>query len=976
MDSCKRTSASEHVSRYLIGIDLGTTNSVVAYIDTHGAELAESPGIQVFEVPQLVGPGEVRRLPCLPSFLYFPTEAEIASGTLALPWEERPTSIAGVMAREQGALQPGRQASSAKSWLCQSDVDRTSDILPVEAEPSATKISPIDASARYLIHLRDAWNWAMAAHEAGNEEHRFENQQIVLTVPASFDEEARELTVEAAHRAGLKNLILLEEPLAAFYAWIAQHQPTMHEQVRDGDLILVCDIGGGTSDFSLVRVRSRGHAVEFERTAIGNHLLLGGENLDVALARRVEQKLQAKLSLRQRRALQMACSAAKERLLTVPGVDRLPINLLGGGRAVVGQTVSSELTRDEVVELLNAGFLPLSALREVPAGARSSGLRELGLRYENDPAISRHLATFLSQAAQAMGHDAPSLASGNGWDVAIPDAVLFNGGFCVPEIARERIAEVLSLLAGKQDQHWRPKILANTSMSSAVALGAAYYARVRRGTGLSVKAGSAHSYYIGMRSDDGGKAVCVLPAGTDEGTTLSLSGREFAVLANRPVSFDLYSSTVRHDAHGDLADLNLGQMHRHAPLVTLLRYGKKLQELELAVRLAVSFTEVGTLELWCESLQTPHRWRLQFELRGHNNQPQSAEMEPTQGTKEERSPSSQVPEMALQSAVQLIEVTFTKLSDGAAGDPTLLVSELEGVIGLRKESWPMSVARRLADALLDVADGRSLGARHEVHWLNLLGYCLRPGFGDPRDSHRLAQTRKIYQAGLKFPTNLQSQADWLVLWRRIAGGLSAAHQHELRNYLAGLGIGRKKTGPRLNPQLQRDGWRLLASLEHLSGATRAALGNELLRKVKKEPADGSWLWSLGRLGARIPLYSSLTCVVPVETAVEWITTLLELPRPTHETASAILQLARLTGDRTRDVSGEVRELAIARLREADLAVEAIVQPMRALASPNRDDVTRTFGEPLPKGLHLESTASCLSPVSALGTEARKPDEPA
>ena len=968
----KRTPArSEPGSRYLIGIDLGTTNSVVAYIDTQ-EEAEESSGIHVFEVPQLVGAGEVRPLPYLPSFLYFPTETEITSGTLALPWEERPTSIAGVMAREQGALQPGRQVSSAKSWLCQSDVDRTADILPVEAEPSATKISPVDASARYLMHLRDAWNWVMAAHEAGNDEQHFEKQQIVLTVPASFDEEARELTVEAAHRAGLQNFTLLEEPLAAFYSWIAQHQPTLHEQVRDGDLILVCDIGGGTSDFSLIRARARGEAVEFERRAIGNHLLLGGENLDVALALRVEQKLQAKLSLRQRRALQMACSAAKERLLSEPNFDRLPINILGSGRSVVGQMVTGELTRDEVVELLNDGFLPLSPLRELPTRTRSSGLREIGLHYEADPAISRHLATFLRQAALAMEHGVAAHSSKDDLDVAIPDAVLFNGGFCVPEMARERIVEVLSLLAGKQDQQWRTKIMSNTSMSSAVALGAAYYGRVRRGTGLSVEAGSARSYYIGMRSDDGGKAVCVLPAGTNEGKNPVTAGREFAVLANRPV-IQPYSSTVRHDAHGNLVDLDPGQMHRHAPLVTLLRYGKKLQELNLAVRLAVSFTEVGTLELWCESLNTPHRWRLQFELRGHSDRSESAATEPIQGAKSERSLASQVPEAALQSATQLIQATFSKVSDGEAGNPALLVSELEGVVGLRKESWPVSLARSLADTLLEVTEGRSLSPRHEVRWLNLLGYCLRPGFGDPQDSHRLGQARRIYQAGLKFPANLQSQVDWLVLWRRIAGGLSAAQQHELRNYLAALGIGRKKAGPRLNPQLERDGWRLLASLEHLSGATRAALGNKLLRKLKKEPADGSWLWSLGRFGARIPLYGSLTCVVPAEAAAEWITALLELPELTHETASAILQLARLTGDRTRDVSTEVRELAIAGLGEADLAVETIVQPIKALVSPNRDDVTRTFGEPLPKGQHLESTANCLSPVSALGTEARKPN---
>ena len=962
----------DRASRYLIGVDLGTTNSVVAYIDTHGPPIEGSSGIHVFEVPQLVGPGELRPLPHLPSFLYFLTEAEIASGTLVLPWEERPSSIAGVMAREQGALLPGRQVSSAKSWLCQGAVDRTADILPVEAEPSAPMISPVEASARYLMHLRNAWNHAMAADEASNPEQLFEKQEIVLTVPASFDEEARELTVEAARRAGLENLTLLEEPLATFYAWIAEHQHAIRDQVQDGDLVLICDIGGGTSDFSLVRARSRGDEIEFERTAIGDHLLLGGENLDLALAHRVEQKLHAKLSFRQRRGLQIACSAAKERLLTEPRIDRLPINILGSGRAVVGQMLTSELTRDEVIELLTNGFLPLTAPDELPLRGRPSGLREIGLPYEGDPAITKHLAAFLRQAALAMRPGASALSpTGDHPEMAIPDAVLFNGGFCVPEIARERITEAISRWFGQKDHDWRPKVLRNDSMSSAVAAGAAYYGRVRRGTGLRVKAGSARSYYIGMRSESGGKAVCVLPAGTDEGTTLPLAGREFSVLANRPVSFNLYSSTVRHDAHGDLADLDLGDMHRHAPLVTLLRYGKKLQELELAVRLAVSFTEVGTLELWCESVNSPHRWRLQFELRGKVDSPQIGDSEPARTATTTLSSSSHVPEQALQSATQLLQTAFAKAPDGAATDPAPLVSELESAIELRKESWPIAILRVLADALFEVADGRTLGPRHEARWLNLVGYCLRPGFGDAQDSRRINQARKIYQAGLTFPENLQSQVDWLVLWRRIAPGLSAAHQHELRNYLGGLGIGRKKPSARLNSQLEREGWRLLASLEHLSGATRAALGSELLRKLKKEPADGSWLWSLGRFGARIPLYGSLNCVIPAATAADWITALLDLRELTHETASAILQLGRRTDDRARDVSDEVREFAIARLVKAGLADEMMVQRLKNFVGPDRDDVAHTYGEPLPKGLHLESTANCLSPVSALGAEPGK-----
>ena len=459
-------------------------------------------------------------------------------------------------------------------------------------------VSPVEASARYLMHLRNAWNHAMTAEVAPNPQQLFENQEIVLTVPASFDEEARELTVEAAREAGLQNLTLLEEPLAAFYAWVAEHQNVLGEHLRDGEFVLICDIGGGTSDFSLVRAHLQGRNFEFERTAIGEHLLLGGENLDLALARRVEQKLTTKLSLRQRHALRIMCSAAKERLLSEENTDRLPINILGGGRSVVGQMLSSEVCRNEVAELITSGFLPLTTPDEMPLRTRAAGLREIGLPYATDPAITKHLAAFLKQAAMAMGAGENSRSHiDDRLQMARPDAVLFNGGFCIPAIARERITEAIANWFGAGGG-WRPKILSNEVMSSAVAIGAAYYGGVRRGAGLRVKAGSAWTYYIGMRSEHGIKAVCVLPSGTNEGTTLPLLDREFSVLTNRPVSFHLYSSTIRHDAHGGIADLDPEEVHRHAPLVTLLRYGKKLQQMELAVRLSVSFTEVGTLELW------------------------------------------------------------------------------------------------------------------------------------------------------------------------------------------------------------------------------------------------------------------------------------------------------------------------------------------------------------------------------------------
>lgn len=947
----------EGPSRYLIGIDLGTTNCALSFIDTNESLKGASPRIHNFAVAQITSPGEVRSGPVLPSFLYFPTDEEVSSGLVNLPWEEHPSAIVGMMARDQGALAPGRQVSSAKSWLCQNAVDRRGNILPREAEPPEPMVSPVEASALYLGHLRNAWNHAMSGGNGADSQQFFENQEIVLTVPASFDEEARELTVEAANQAGLKKLTLLEEPLAAFYAWVAEHQEALGEHLRDGDIVLICDIGGGTSDFSLIRAHVHDGEVDFERTAIGEHLLLGGENLDLALVRRVEEQIGIKLSRRQSQALRVTCSAAKERLLNEQNLDRLPINILGGGRAVVGQMISSELSRDQVHELVINGFLPLTASDEMPARTRASGLREIGLPYVTDPAITKHLSAFLKDAAVAAGSGPPIR----------PDAILFNGGFCIPAVVRERITGAIANWFVDRPG-WRPKILNDEVLSSAVAIGAAYYGRVRRGSGLRVKAGSARTFYVGMRSEHGIKAVCLLPAGTHEGTTLPLLGREFSVVANRPVSFRLYSSTVRHDVHGAIVDLNPEQVHRHAPLVTLLRYGKKFHQQELSVRLSVRFTEVGTLELWCESVNSTHRWRLQFELRGETSAAcQSESVSPPTLTSIRHA--ATLSEPVRNSAVRLIHNSFSRPAgdNNDVVDPASLASRLESVIGLRRESWPVPIVRVFSDALLEVAEGRRLSPAHEVRWLNLFGYCLRPGFGDRNDSVRTAQARRIYQAGLGFPRELQCQVDWLVLWRRIAGGLSTVHQQNLWNYLRELGIGRNKPRARLNSQLEHDGWRLLASLEHLPATTRTALGDEAVRKVKKEPSDSCWLWSVGRIGARIPLYGSLNCVVPAERAAEWISALLEIRELVPETASAIVQLGRRVEDRSRDINPQVIEAAVAKLKAAAVADKNLFRPLLEFIPPVAEDVARTFGEPLPRGLELESTSNCLSPVTALAS---------
>jgi molecular chaperone DnaK (HSP70) len=956
-------------SRYIIGIDLGTTNSVVAYLDKQ-----EASAIQVFQVPQLVAEGEVRAMPTLPSFLYFPTEHDLSAGSMKLPWEERPESVAGVLAREQGALVPGREVSSAKSWLCHDAVDRRAKLLPWGAEPPEPMVSPVEASARYLAHLRNAWNHSATA--SGGAETQFENQEIVLTVPASFDEEARELTVEAAHQAGLGKLTLLEEPLAAFYAWIAAHQDALSVApaprragrrprssasgpgLQDADLVLICDVGGGTSDFSLIRVRFVNQQVQFERIAIGEHLLLGGDNLDLALARHVEEKLHApKLSLRQRHALRRTCCAAKEQLLSDLELERIPISVLGSGRAVVGGTLTSDLTRDEVVQVLTTGFLPRTAPDDLPAHDRRVGLRELGLPYANEPAITKHLAAFLVGAR----HGA-SLSEGEGTPVSMvrPDAVLFNGGFFAPAITREKIIEaVAGWFSGSGA--WRPRILSNQAPESAVAIGAAYYGRVRRGGGLRIRAGSARTYYIGVQSqgaqDRAPQAVCVLPSGIEEGTTLPLENREFAVLTNRPVSFTLYSSTTRHDEHGEVAVLDEAQIHRHAPLVTLLRFGKKSRQIELGVRLTASFTEVGTLELWCESLKTQHRWRLQFELRGNEAQPSEAAAPPAQAP-------PPIPGESVESAAKLIREAFGPAHDvrgqdarAAAGEtpapqPETLVNKLEAALGHNKDAWPMATIRSLCDVLVEVAGGRAKSRRHEARWLNLFGFCLRPGFGALLDDWRINQARRVYLAGPSFPKDPQVQVEWLVLWRRVAGGLNAGQQGELyQKYGALLGISGKKTSGRLNSQVEHEGWRLLASLEHLPASLRASLGQELLARIRKEPTDKAWLWSLGRVGARIPLYGPLNCVVPVETASLWLQALLDLTEFTAETASAIVQLGSLTGDHLRDIDDDLRRKSIARLTEAGIS-DDLIRGLQQYVPPAQADALRIFGESLPEGLRL------------------------
>ena len=915
--------------RFVIGIDLGTTNSAVAFADLRELTDAGAPRVRVFEVPQLVAEGEVASMATLPSFVYLLRPEERESGRFDLPWAKHPSHVVGAWARDHGALVPGRLVSSAKSWLCSDAVDRRAPLLPWGGEAGGSALSPVDASAAVLRHVRDAWNHRFAAAPLA-----FERQAVTLTVPASFDEEARELTIEAARAAGIEHLTMVEEPTAALYAWIAANRGRLAASLRDGDRVLICDVGGGTTDFTLVSVRAEADGPVLERIAVGEHLLLGGDNVDLALTALVQERLgQARLTLRQQQALRRQCAAVKERLLGPPPVDRATVSLLGSGGAVVGGALSVDLAREDVVRLLLDGFLPACALDAEPEAGRRSGLRELGLPFAADPAITRHLARFLRAAGDR--------------GAVRPDVLLLNGGFFTPEETQTRLAQVVSGWFTEADgRPWPLRVLANAAPAVAVAEGAAYSGLVRRGLGLRIGGGHPRACFLALGGEAGDgerQAVCVLPRGTQEGTTRRLEARAFAVKANRPLSFTLVSSLTSAAEFGDVAPVD-PSAHRHAPLVTELRFGQRSRHADIRVVLEVVYTELGTLELWIIAPATGHRWRLQFQLRaagaGHGRGGEAPE--PT---------SAVIDPGAVADAVALVQTLFGGSVD-AAVTPDTLMARLEERLGFARQAWPLGAVRPIADALLEVPDGRRRSPRHEARWLNLLGYCLRPGFGATRDEWRMTHARRLYLAGPAFAADVQCQAEWLVLWQRIAGGLTPGQQHEIYDRQAPLVMAAAGKRPkRLPPQVEREALRLLASLEDLPAQHRRALGAELLARLKREPRNGSLLWALGRTGARRPLYGPLNTVVDAQTAGQWVRALLALGPLSPDIAATAVQIAARTGDPALDVDEDLGREVYDRVVASGVLPEPPIRLIE-VRPPSESERVRAFGESLPEGLRL------------------------
>jgi Hsp70 protein len=608
-------------AKYIVGIDLGTTNSALARCDA--SVTGEESRIEVRSIPQLVNPNEVAERTLLPSFLYIPGEFDFPKGSLSLPWEPEPKFVIGELARKRGAESPNRLVASAKSWLSYSGVDRSAPILPWQAAEEVPKLSPVEASSQFLRYLRTVWESGGAVEQA---ELALAEQDVLLTVPASFDEEARELTRRAAEQAGYPHVTLLEEPLAAFYAWLESQGDAWRRRIKVGDLVLVCDVGGGTTDLSLIVVSEENGDLTLKRVAVGDHILLGGDNMDLALARILQQRLEAlgnRIDTWQLHGLWHQCRIEKERLFESPKTQKRPITLLGKGTKLIGGTIKTELLREDLDQVLVEGFFPKVSSGELPARQRRVGFQELGLPYAADPAITKHLARFLSEQIRNSPEAAGIRRGRSG--LACPTHILFNGGVMKAAVLRARVVEVLNSWLRQEgfDVLGAEQILEAPDLEHAVARGAAYYGKARRGRGVRIRSGASRTYYIGIESampavpgmEAPLKALCVVPFGMEEGTEATIPGREFGLVVGEPAEFRFLSSSVRKQDHvGSLLEDWGADIEELSPLeITLNLDGQ--QGAVVPVRLETRVTELGTLEVWCVSRDGAQRWKLELNIR-------------------------------------------------------------------------------------------------------------------------------------------------------------------------------------------------------------------------------------------------------------------------------------------------------------------------------------------------------------------------
>lgn len=903
------------MSAFSVGIDLGTTHTVVAY-----GEPQAPP--EVFRIPQLVGPNELDALALLSSALFAVSPGETSADPHGeLPW------LVGDYALRRGREVPARLVVSAKSWLCHPGVDRRAPILPWgSAEPDLLKISPVEATRRILGHVQKAWDAAFPKRP-------LRDHPVVVTVPASFDEVARELTVEAAREAGL-DVRLLEEPQAAFYDYLEKSGEAALAalvQSRGRARVLVCDVGGGTTDLTLIQAeRAASGGLDLTRIAVGRHLLLGGDNIDLALAHAAEQKLgEERLDPARFAALLLASRTAKERLLGQDPPSEVPIRVASRGTALVGGTLATALTRAEVEALVFDAFLPLLQ-RGAPAPKPRAGLVSFGLPYERDPAISRHVQAFLER------HAAEGV-----------DAILLNGGLFKSQRAAERVCEVVAAFCGKP-----VALLPFPDPELAVARGAVFHGLALQRARPRIGGGAPRGYYIAADAGTGRRAVCIVPKGAREGERHHARPAGLRLRVGEPTAFELYTSDAETNAPGDIVDLN--EDFTALPPVAATFSAPSAERREVEIALEGELTPVGTIDLACVELdatagRAPERFRLAFELR---ERPRDFPSAPPSKSLPPRSTRASHPNLA--QAREVIERVFGEgRSDVKAREVKDLVRELERLLGERP-SWTLDTNRSLFDFVAAGRNNRKRSEDHERLFWMLAGYTLRPGFGDPRDGARVGMLVPLFEPGLARATNARAWQQFWIAWRRIGAGLRDETQLRIRDALdpfiapAELKLKKRKT---LKPEAPEELLELAASLERVPVERRVALGQFVLDRTwtKNDPR----LWAaLGRLAARVPAYGSAHHVIPIHVAEEWVDHLLrtrwnEVPTAAH----AALQMARVTGDRTRDLGSSVREEVAKRLRAVG-SPENWVTAVLEFVPVAEGERAESLGGELPVGLIL------------------------
>ena len=919
--------------RYLIGIDLGTTNCVLAWLKAGAAR--NQP--QVMPVLQWETPLSTVADQTLPSFNYLTTTAERASGFRA---DEGATLLQGewapgLFARKRMADTPGRVIHSAKSWLCHGGIDRTAAILPWHSEevPPEERLSPVQGSSAYLLYLKEAWN---RDHAEEGAQGLFEAQSVVITVPASFDEAAQQLTLEAAQLAGYPaNVALIEEPQAAFYDWLGRgrHVSELVDLLERAPertaRVLVCDIGGGTTDLSLFEVAAdpqSSNGLSLRRVAVSEHLLLGGDNIDLTLAHLLEGKLtggSSKLAGSQWHQLLVQARELKERILQQEESDgAFTVTLAGTGAGLFASTLSASITASEVRQIILEGFFPECSGDERPA-RKPGGLREWGLPYAADTAVTRHLAAFLE-----------------GRKV---HAVLYNGGSVTPAFLRRRLTGLVARWQGGE----APVELENDAMALAVARGAARYARILQEprSGERITGGHAHALYLEVvqgKQKRGSSLVCVLPKGMEANESVRIENAEFDLLVNQSVRFQCFFSNRRqNDPAGAIVPWNEKEFQPLPPLQTAIHLPPerpKPPNNRLRVTLEATLNELGLLQLFCVERDGPGRWRLDFNLR-----------RPVAEDEELPAPEPAPPKKELSEATALVLSLYGKKKDPNLPEvkPRQLMRLLEKALGGRREDWDSATLRGLWPAISQGMNRRSRSADHEEAWLYLAGFALRPGYGFPLDESRIEELWRLFDLGMAFPKEKRVQVQWYLLWRRVSGGLNARRQERILD----------KILPSLPGQPETDEILYLAgSLERIP-LHRKMQVVQLLSGALTKPKIANktpYAWALGRLLSRVPLYGGPEVVLPpreVETLFRKVRDLDWKESPYAPLNPLFAQAARRTDRREVDLPPELRQEILEKMKASGARPEEL-EVVRETVPVKDADRVRQFGESLPSGLVL------------------------